>query len=93
MTPIKASVLSGIVVFLTIWITLTAIRVERDAGTYSLVAAVVIGILIYMAMHVPLYNQNSPITQSGWTSSAVVSTVISVIGIVVTIVIALNSQP
>lgn len=91
MTPIKASLLSGLVVFLTIWITLTAMGIEADSGTYSLVAAVVIGILIYMAMHVPAYK-NSTMVQGGWTSSAIVSTVLSVVGIVVTIVIAITSQ-
>ena len=91
MTPLKAAVLSGIVVFLTIWITLISMGIESDSGTYSLVAAAVIGILIYMTMHMPVYKSRT-ITQGGWTSGAIISTALSVIGIIVTIATAIIAQ-
>ena len=88
MKPAKAAALFGIVVFLTIWMTLTAMGIERDLGTYSLVAAVVTGILVYMAMKI-LAHKSWTISEGGWTASAIISTAISVIGIVVTIVTAI----
>ena len=88
MSPAKVACLCGIAVFLTIWVTLAAMGIEQDSGTYSLVAAVVIGISVYMVMQIPPYRGRA-ILPGGWTVSAIIAIAISIISIVITIVIAI----